>query len=196
MQRRGLKPHPWATSAGIRSSALYNFINGDSHSLSGDTLLKLAKAAGASVEELMGEPSAKTSEALGTTVRVPYFVSTLGRLVEAERAETVPYPIGVLPDLALLCARVKKDGPSFTAGSLVYFEEKSRSPKDLIGFLVIAHTAHGSNTAVRRLGRGSSAGLYTLWSSDSGLEEGVEVESVQFIVATIQPLPPSVLTKK
>ena len=39
MDARGLKPHPWATKAGIRSSTLYNFLAGKSASLSSDTLI-------------------------------------------------------------------------------------------------------------------------------------------------------------
>lgn len=198
MVRRGLKPHPWATLAGVRSSALYNFINGDSHSLSGSTLLKLAKAANASIEEMVGESVAKSIEqGTGAAVKVPYTVGIYGRLFDSDSPESVARPIGASADLALLGARVDKDGlHPIPGGWLVFFEQKSRTPKELIGKLVVAQAAHSNQMAVRELRRGSTSGLYTLLAWNAAAQEDVEVDAAHLVVAIAQPLEVSVSNKK
>ncbi|CAK0756581.1 hypothetical protein CCP2SC5_2230003 [Azospirillaceae bacterium] len=55
MERRGLKPSPWAEKAGVANGALRNFRKGISKSLSQETLEKLATAAGTTVAVLLGE---------------------------------------------------------------------------------------------------------------------------------------------
>ena len=45
MDVRGLKANAWAKRADVTPATLYNFVNGKSHSLSSDTVVRLAKAA-------------------------------------------------------------------------------------------------------------------------------------------------------
>ena len=45
MDERGLKANAWAKRADVTPATLYNFINGKSHSLSSDTVVRLARAA-------------------------------------------------------------------------------------------------------------------------------------------------------
>ena len=58
MDAHALKPKPWAEKAGLSASIVRNFLAGRAESLSGTTLEKLAKAANASVAELIGEKGA------------------------------------------------------------------------------------------------------------------------------------------
>lgn len=55
MDARGLKPKPWAISAGLSDGVVRNFLAGRAESLSGSTLEKLARAADATVAEIIGE---------------------------------------------------------------------------------------------------------------------------------------------
>lgn len=69
MVRTGLTVNRWSTTAKVGNS-LYNFLNGESHSLSQPTLEKLAKAAGLTVGDLTGGVSAARPILAGTiTVR-------------------------------------------------------------------------------------------------------------------------------
>ena len=45
MDKHGLKANAWAKRADVTPATLYNFVNGKSHSLSSDTVVRLAKAA-------------------------------------------------------------------------------------------------------------------------------------------------------
>jgi phage repressor protein C with HTH and peptisase S24 domain len=55
MAEKNLKPAPWAESAGLSNGIVRNFLAGRADSLSGSTLEKLARAANATVAELIGE---------------------------------------------------------------------------------------------------------------------------------------------
>jgi phage repressor protein C with HTH and peptisase S24 domain len=55
MAAKGLKAKPWAAGAGLADGVVRNFLAGRASSLSGSTLEKLAKAADATVAELIGE---------------------------------------------------------------------------------------------------------------------------------------------
>jgi transcriptional regulator with XRE-family HTH domain len=54
MHSRGLRPSTWAKAAKVSPNALYNFLNQHSSSLSLETVERLARAAGVSVDELFG----------------------------------------------------------------------------------------------------------------------------------------------
>lgn len=55
MEERELKAAPWALKAGLADSVVRNFLAGRADSLSGSTLQKLARAANATVAEIIGE---------------------------------------------------------------------------------------------------------------------------------------------
>lgn len=73
MERRGLKPTPWAKSAGVSDGAIRAFLKGDSDSLTANTYEKLAAAVDASPAELCGwvpaaEGSAHASRGAVTSI--------------------------------------------------------------------------------------------------------------------------------
>lgn len=59
MTARGLKPKPWAMNAGLSPKTLANFLNGDSESVTHTSLEKLARAADATIAEIIGERPAQ-----------------------------------------------------------------------------------------------------------------------------------------
>lgn len=82
MKSRDLKPAPWARRAGLpNANAIYNFLGGDSDSLSQKTLEALATAEGVEVAELTGD-SLLTAQRGIVRLRVIGAVQA-GRWVEA-----------------------------------------------------------------------------------------------------------------
>lgn len=55
MKARGLKAKPWAVAAGLDPATVRHFLNGPANSMRHETLEKLAKAADATISELIGE---------------------------------------------------------------------------------------------------------------------------------------------
>lgn len=54
MEERRLKVRPWCKRAGVKENNVYNFLRGDSDSLSLDTLGPLARVEGVTIDELEG----------------------------------------------------------------------------------------------------------------------------------------------
>lgn len=185
MESRGLKPHPWASSAGIRSSTLYNFLAGKSATLSSETLEKLAVAAGASVDEILGRASTHADSA---SVPLKWIVGIHGRLFEMEVEGMVAPPAGATKGKPLVAARVDGDGlHPVRAGWLVYFEEQATPPEKLIGKLAVVRVAGKAQQMIREIRRGSTAGLYTLMSWSAAPIDDVEIEEAHLVVSFTQP---------
>ena len=185
MEAHGLKPHPWAQAAGLRSSTLYNFLSGKSLSLSGDTLERLAKAAGATVDEILsGEKTNK--QAQGPDVWIRFSVGVFGRLFEMEKPVQVQRPAGVPPEVEVVAARVDGDGlHPIPGGWVVYYEAKPRDPEALIGKLCVVQVA-GGQRLIREIRRGPNSGLYTLLSWTASPMEQVEVQAAHLVISISQ----------
>lgn len=185
MESRSLKPHPWALSAGIRSSTLYNFLAGKSATLSSETLEKLAQAAGASVDEILGRVTAHADNA---SVPLKWIVGIHGRLFEMDVEEKVAAPAGATKDKPLVAARVDGDGlHPVRAGWLVYFEEQATPPEKLVGKLAVVRIAGKPQQMIREVRKGTTAGLYTLLSWSAAPIDDVEIESAHLVVSFTQP---------
>lgn len=186
MDARGLKPHPWATKAGIRSSTLYNFLAGKSASLSSDTLQKLAKVAGCTVDELLeGKSPAKVN--LPALVQVTALVGVYGRLFEVDEVKSIERPAGVPDGVEVLAARVDGDGlHPIPAGWHVFYEAKPRPPVELIGKLAVVAVEGRAERMVRQLQKGSVAGLYTLIAWGSGPMTDIEVKAAHAVLSIAQ----------
>jgi transcriptional regulator with XRE-family HTH domain len=184
MDERGLKPHPWAQAAGLRSSTIYNFLSGKSLSLSSDSLERLAKAAGASVDEILsGEKTNNMSEA---PVLVPYTVGVYGRLFSMDRPLHVQRPAGVPAEVEVVAARIDGDGlHPIPDGWIVYFEAKPRDPEALIGKLCVVQVA-GGQRLIREIRRGQNPGLYTLLSWTASPMEQAQVQAAHLIISIAQ----------
>lgn len=184
MEARGLKPHPWAQAAGLRSSTIYNFLSGKSLSLSSDTLERLAKAAGATVDEILsGEKTNNMSEA---PVLVPYTVGVYGRLFSMDRPMQVQRPAGVPAEVKVVAARIDGDGlHPVPDGWMVYFEAQPRDPESLVGKLCVVQVA-GGQRLIREIRRGQNPGLYTLLSWTASPMEQAQVQAAHLIISIAQ----------
>jgi predicted transcriptional regulator len=187
MQERGLKAHPWAKAAGLRSSTIYNFLAGTTQSLSADTLSRLAAVAGVSVDELLGSAApAKPKQ----TVKVEGVVGVYGRIYQAEsEQDAIDRPPGIAPDADVAAVRVDGDGlHPIPAGWHVVYEREPRDPETLLRKLAVVLAAGATHAVVREIRRGSTAGLYTLIGWSTAPAEDVEITRAHAIVAIVQPL--------
>lgn len=184
MEARGLKPHPWAQAAGLRSSTIYNFLSGKSLSLSSDTLERLAKAAGATVDEILsGE---KTNNMIEAPVLVPYTVGVYGRLFAMDKPLHVQRPAGVPAEVEVVAARIDGDGlHPVPDGWMVYFEAQPRDPELLVGKLCVVQVA-GGQRLIREIRRGQNPGLYTLLSWSASPMEQAQIQAAHLIISIAQ----------
>lgn len=188
METRGLKPHPWATKAGIRSSTLYNFLAGTSASLSSDTLQRLATAAGATVDELLNG-AAPAKKAAPATAPVEAVIGIFGRLFPVTEVDDVPLPAGLPAGVAVTAARVDGDGlHPIPAGWVVFYEQEPRDASGLIGKLAIVSVRGQPQRMVRQVQKGSTAGLFTLLAWGSGPMADVEVVEAHAVLSIAQAL--------
>jgi transcriptional regulator with XRE-family HTH domain len=190
MDARGLKPHPWAKAAGLRSSTLYNFLSGTSQSLSTETLEKLAAAAGVTVDELLGnQPLRRPSEANSKTVPLLWTVGIYGRLFEMEPKTNIARPVGIPTDAKVIAARIDGDGlHPVPPGWTVFFTEAPAAAESLVGKVAVVKIVGSTQMMVREIRRGTQAGLYTLLSWSASPIENVEISAAHPILAITQPV--------
>ena len=199
MAAKGLKPHPWAQAAGLRSSALYNFLSGRTHSLTADSLQKLARAADATVDEiLIGKvdgPAVKVRSKEETApittsrsdVSVRWLVGVYGKMFAMEKAMTVARPVGVPPGVEAVAARVDGDGlHPIPSGWMVFFEAAVKQPEEVIGKLCVVRIRGAQQPMIREVRRGATPGLYTLLSWSASPLEEVEVVEAHPVLAITQ----------
>ena len=189
MERRGLKPHPWAQKAGLRSSTIYNLLAGKSHTLSSESLRKLAHAAGATVDELLGIEPAPRATPVKEGLRVPmrWIVGAFGRLHHMEETALAPFPPGVATSTELEAARIDTDVlRPIPGGWILYFEKAPRPPQDLLGTLAVVRVRTSTEPLIREIRRGSTLGLYSLMSLNSAPIEDAEIVSAHRVVAFLQ----------
>lgn len=200
MDAKGLKPHPWAKAAGLRSSTLYNFLSGRSHSLNYDSLQRLAKAAGATVDELLGAKPATppkqvrqeatapiTTTSGGQAVPLQWLVGVYGKLFAMDNAVEVPRPVGMPPGVEAIAARVDGDGlHPIPSDWLVFFEAIAKSPEEVVGKLCVVRMRGGQQPMIREIRRGATPGLYTLLSWSASPMENVEVMEAHPVLSITQ----------
>lgn len=97
MNARGLTANHWCTSAHVPAASLYNFLRGDSKSLSQQTLEKLAKEQNVSVAELLSEDFASPERGVATVAVVGQITegSWFADLTWLELAEDTKFKISV-----------------------------------------------------------------------------------------------------
>jgi hypothetical protein len=107
MAERDLKPAEWARNAGLpNANAIYNLRTGASRSLSQETLERLARAAGASVAELIGEAAASERMVNMVSVAIDAESGAWRRSYEVggARRPALPVPPGMPVDEAAMVA--------------------------------------------------------------------------------------------
>jgi hypothetical protein len=88
----------------------------------------------------------------------------------AETSETqeADLPPGLTPAATALIVRGDVMSPVYDDGDLLYYDEPSEGPAiaDLVGLRCVAQIV-GGHCLVKKLGRGTAAGLFTLWSHNA-----------------------------
>lgn len=118
MTKRGLRAHPWATSAGIASGTLYAFLKADTDALTTPILDKLAAAAGVPISVLIGEGDEPAI--MPAVVRYVMRSAVLTRLGRPMRrnVQLPPSPAGTTWEIA----EVQGDAVSvLRQGALIYW---------------------------------------------------------------------------
>ena len=189
MRDRGLKPHPWAKSAGLRSSTIYNALAGTTQRLSSDTLQRLAQAAGISVDELLGRETSQPVAAK-RPVQVMGVIGVYGRIYQSDETDgVIERPPGVAADADVVAVRVDGDGlHPIPPGWHVIYEREARDPEGLLKKLAVVLPTGSTHAVVREIRRGSTAGLYTLIGWACAPAEDVEITRAHAVVAIVQPL--------
>lgn len=188
MESRGLKAHPWSKKAGVRSSTIYNFLAGTTEHLSSETLLKLAKAADVTIDEILGAPSPVPAAIGGSSVEVVGRVGASAKLYSEQGMGKVTVPWKVESE-TLYAATVDGDAMHpVRSGWVVLFERAETPAAKCVGKLAVVTVAGRGQPLIREVMAGSQRDLYTLIGWACAPVEDVEIERVQLVVSIMQPL--------
>ena len=184
LERKQLKPHHAAKLAGITSSTLYNFIAGNSQTLSTRTLDKLAKATGSTVDEILGGAASVSPNA----IPVLYIIGVYGKMFPSELGSTEQPPVGVSLEERLVAATISGDGlRPLPSGMVIFFSAEPSNPLKLIGKLCVVRTPASEQPLIREIHKGSQPGLYTLISWSASPLTDVEISAAHMIQSMKQP---------
>lgn len=132
MDGGGLRPHPWATSAGVSSGSLYAFLAGRSNHLSTPVLAKLAATAGVPLSVLTGEAPPTESASVDYAMRG----DAISRSAKPRR-RPVQIPPGILAADMRVAEVTTETNAVLRPGALVYWSAAGGRPQDAIGKLSI-----------------------------------------------------------
>jgi hypothetical protein len=157
----------------------------DAVQLSRESLERLAKAAGATVDEILsGETQAKTAPP--DTVWMRFTVGVFGRLFAMDSPSEVVRPAGVPLDVEVVAARVDGDGlHPIPSGWTVFYEAKERDPELVVGKLCVVKLTNGA-LHIRELRRGTQRGLYTLLAWGASPMEDVQITAAHLVISISQ----------
>lgn len=175
-----------AKKAGISVSAIYNFLNGDTKSLSSGVLAKLAEATNSSVDDiLIGKTSVDNSTARRHIVPVLFRIGARGSMFVCEEKLVTTAPDGVALPNNVMAAVVDGDGLlPIPNGWTVFFREEAANPSKLEGkFATVRYSGGGDRPVVRTVMPSKFEGLYTLRAMDGTLTEDVQIVAAHEIVA-------------
>lgn len=176
---KGTNANAVATKGGFSASAIYNFLDGRTKSLSSGVLSKMSALTGSTINEILGVES-------GVTERVPadYIVGAKGKMYEADEVRLIAWPPGVARDDGIAVAVIAADGlHPLPADWAVFWRREPEEPARLLGQLAVVQVAGSDAPWVRLIGRGSDRGLFNLDSWNSARIEDAEVLAAHRIVA-------------
>ena len=184
LELNGTNANEAAKKAGISVSAIYNFLNGDTKSLSSTILSKLAIANSSSVDDILSGKSHKTDNAR-MQIRVSYRIGARGSMFLTDESIYTEAPAGVaLPD-GVSAAIVDGDGLSpIPDGWTVFFREQASPASALVGKLAcVRFSGGGDRPVVRTILASEYSGLHTLKALDGTLTEDVKIVAAHEIVS-------------
>ncbi|MCA3573739.1 MAG: hypothetical protein IOC86_07445 [Aestuariivirga sp.] len=187
LELKGLNANKAAKAAGVSVSVFYNFLNGDTASLSSRTLRKLAAAHDSTVDSILsGLPDKDV--AIRPKVKIAYRVGALGSLFPCDD----PLCVSALEDWSVLkgfsAALIEEGGLTpIPKGWMVFFKNDSSAPDSLIGRLAIVRfSGGGTRPAVRGIMMSPVHGLHSLKALDGSMTEDVKILAAHEIVSLAQ----------
>lgn len=181
LKDNNLKAFRAAKDAGIAPSALYNFLNGTTKSLSTDVLAKLAGLKSQPIDAIL-DPDAYARD----KIQVVYLVGARGsmfELDESDRGEIVR-PLGIPAGRSIKAARIDGDSLSpIPKDWHVCFEADTTVPEALIGSVAVVRYEGFPRPMIGTVRRGQSEELYTIEAFDGSTVPDVRVRAAHRVVA-------------
>lgn len=174
-----------AKRAEFSVSAIYNFLNGDTKSLSSKVLSKLASAYNSSVDAILNG-SANVDNTRARVVRVVFRVGARGSMFVCDDENLVASPpAGVALPNGVSAAVIDGDGLlPIPDGWTVFFRDETAAPNTLVGKLaVVRYSGGGDRPVVRNIQTSKFEGLHTLRAMDGTVTEDVQIVAAHEIVA-------------
>ena len=184
LELHGINANEAAKKAEISVSAIYNFLNGDTKSLSSTILNKLALAYNSSVDSILhGRDVNLKSETPRITIL--YRVGARGSMFVCEDGLMAEPPAGVALPSDLSAAVIDGDGLlPIPDGWTVFFRNGPSDPSTLIGKLAtVRYSGGGDRPVVRNIIRSQHDGLFSLRAMDGTITEDVKIVAAHEIVA-------------
>lgn len=186
LEENNLNANEAAKRAEISVSAIYNFLNGDTKSLSSTVLTKLAAANNSSVDAILnGQKNLDSDPRSKHNVRILFRIGARGSMFVCEDKLVAAAPQGVALPRGVIAAVVDGDGlMPIPDGWTVFFREEAAEPERLVGKLATVRFAGGGDRpVVRTILRSREAGLFTLKAMDGSLTEDVKIVAAHEIVS-------------
>jgi len=180
----GVNANEAAKAAGFSVSAIYNFLNGDTKSLSSTILSKLSLAYKCSVDSIMGG-RAEITNVIIAPIKILYRVGARGSMFVCEDNLVAAPPAGAALPSGVSAAVVDGDGLApIPDGWVVYFRDEASEPDRLEGKMAtVRYSGGGDRPVVRVILRSQFEGLWTLKALDGSLTEDVKIVAAHEIVA-------------
>lgn len=180
----GVNANEAARKAEITVSAIYNFLNGDTKSLSSNVLNKLAVAYNSSVDAILSGREQQNQVSV-PRVKVLFRVGARGSMFICEDKLVATAPQGVALPSGVSAAVVDGDGLApIPDGWTVFFRDDPSEPGALVGKLAtVRFSGGGDRPVVRTIVRSQHDGLFTLKALDGTLTEDVKIVAAHEVVA-------------
>ena len=176
LDRHHLKPHQLAKQAGFTPSTLYNFLSGNSSTLSTKTLEKIASSVGTTVDEILGGAVTKP-----TSVPVLFMIGVHGKMYPATE-QSAPLPMGLDSNDKIVCAVARGDAlHPLPTGLMIYFDQEPTPTKQLIGKLCVVRCSGMDEPVIRQIEAGSQPGLYNLIGFSTGMMKDVDIVAAHLV---------------
>jgi len=180
----GLNANEAAKKANISVSAIYNFLNGDTKSLSSTVLNKLAITNNSSVDSILNG-KADIDKHTPRKIIISYRVGARGSMFLCEDKLVTNAPAGVSLPSGVSAAVIDGDGLApIPDGWTIFFRAEAIEADRLVGKLAtVRYSGGGERPVVRTILRSSFEGLHTLKAMDGILTEDVKIVAAHEIVS-------------
>lgn len=180
----GLNANEAAKKANISVSAIYNFLNGDTKSLSSTVLNKLAITNNSSVDSILNGTT-DVDKYSPSVIKITYRVGARGSMFLCDDKLVATAPAGVALPSGISAAVVDGDGLApIPDGWTIFFKSEPIGADRLVGKLAtVRYSGGGERPVVRTILRSPFEGLHTLKAMDGTITEDVKIVAAHEIVS-------------